>query len=68
MSLHKSGRILLVLYENNMLRFWNLLDGRCNFKKKVGVDPEDDRKVAHKVQKILWEPTNGDIFAIMYEK
>ena len=37
-SLHKSGRMLLVVYDNNMFRLWNLLDGRCQFKRKLGLD------------------------------
>ena len=45
MSLHPTGRVLLVLYENNMLRLWNMLDGRCTFKKKLGLDEEDDKRV-----------------------
>jgi hypothetical protein len=32
----------LALYANGMLRLWNLLDARCNFKKKVGLEDEDE--------------------------
>jgi hypothetical protein len=46
-SLHKSGRMLIVIYDNNMFRLWNLLDGRCIFKRKLGLDPETN-KVVHK--------------------
>ena len=42
-SLHPSGRILLVVYDNNMLRLWNMLDGRCSFKKKLGLNPETEK-------------------------
>ncbi|MCR2129941.1 hypothetical protein NSX24_24360, partial [Salmonella enterica] len=28
------------LYANGMLRLWNLLDARCIFKKKVGIQAE----------------------------
>jgi hypothetical protein len=51
-----------------MLRLWNMLDGRCNFKKKCGLNKEDDKRVAHKIQKVIWEGKFGDTFAIMYEK
>jgi len=27
-----SGKMLLALYGNSMVRLWNLLDGRCTFK------------------------------------
>jgi hypothetical protein len=47
-SLHKSGRLLIVLYENNMFRLWNLLDGRCHFKMKLGLEEDADR-VKYKV-------------------
>ena len=33
----------LALYGNGMLRLWNMLDARCIFKKKLGLDvPESD--------------------------
>ena len=44
-SLHKSGRMLIVVYDNNMFRLWNLLDGRCIFKRKLGLDPETNKVV-----------------------
>jgi protein MAK11 len=66
-SLHKSGRMLIVLYDNNMFRLWNLLDGRCLFKRKLGVDPET-AKVTHKAIGVKWEPTEGKRYAILYEK
>jgi protein MAK11 len=31
-SIHPSGRMALVIYGNNMLRLWNLLDARCVYK------------------------------------
>lgn len=45
--MHDSGRMLLALYANGVLRLWNMLDARCLFKKKVGmsaqnVESEDD--------------------------
>ena len=46
--MHESGRLLLVVYQNNMFRLWNLLDGRCSFKKKLGLN--DEGKVEVKVQ------------------
>ena len=36
--MHSSGRMLLALYANGMLRLWNMLDARCIFKKKIGLD------------------------------
>jgi WD40 repeat protein len=65
--LHKSGRMLIVIYDNNMFRLWNLLDGRCIFKRKLGLDPETN-KVVHKAIQCKWEPTNGLNYAILYEK
>jgi hypothetical protein len=44
LSLHSSGRILLVIYENNMLRLWNMLEGRCTFKKKLGFPDIEELK------------------------
>jgi hypothetical protein len=37
MSLHPSGKMLLALYDNGVLRLWNMMEARCNFKRKVGV-------------------------------
>lgn len=66
-SLHKSGRMLIVLYDNNMFRLWNLLDGRCIFKRKLGLDDETN-KVAHKALQVKWEPEEGNLYSILYEK
>ena len=66
-SLHKSGRMLLVVYGNNMFRLWNLLDGRCLFKRKLGIS-EETEKVAFKALQVRWEPTKGDLYAILYDK
>ena len=43
MSMHKSGRMLLALYANQMVRLWNLLDARCLFKFKAGLVLEDQK-------------------------
>jgi hypothetical protein len=48
-----------------MFRLWNLLDGRCTFKKKLGLDEEDENRIAFKVK---WEPTKGEVYAILYDK
>jgi len=37
MSLHQSGSMLLALYDNGVLRLWNMMEARCNYKKKLGV-------------------------------
>ena len=37
MSLHNSGKILLALYGNGLLRLWNMMEARCKFKRKVGL-------------------------------
>ncbi len=66
-SLHKSGRMLIVVYENNMFRLWNLLEGRCIFKRKLGLDPETN-KVVSKALQVKWEPVKGQHYAILYEK
>ena len=39
--MHASGRMMLALYANGMLRLWNLLDARCNFKRMVGLSAND---------------------------
>ena len=65
-SLHQSGRMLLVIYENNMMRLWNLLDGRCSFKQKKGLD--EDEKVAYRVHSIKWEPEEGLNYALLYDR
>lgn len=41
LSMHKSQRMCLALYQNGMLRLWNMLDARCLFKKKVGLEQEE---------------------------
>ncbi len=50
-----------------MFRLWNLLDGRCLFKRLVGLDSETN-KVAHKAVMVKWEPTLGNHYAILYER
>ena len=42
MSMHPSGKILLVLYANNVLRLWNMMDARCLFKRKMGIVEEKE--------------------------
>jgi len=39
--MHKSGKILLALYANGVLRLWNMMEARCKFKRKVGVIDDD---------------------------
>jgi len=29
--------MLLALYDNGVLRLWNMMEARCNYKKKLGV-------------------------------
>ena len=41
MSLHHSGKMLLALYDNGVLRLWNMMEARCNYKKKMGLIEED---------------------------
>jgi WD40 repeat protein len=59
--------MLLVVYDNNMFRLWNLLDGRCLFKRKLAVD-DDTNKVTHKALQVRWEPKAGHLYAILYDK
>lgn len=42
MSLHHSGKMLLALYNNGVLRLWNMQTARCTFKKKVGLIEEGE--------------------------
>ena len=35
--MHPTGKMLLALYDNGVLRLWNLMDARCHFKRKVGI-------------------------------
>ena len=47
MSIHHSGKMLLALYDNAVLRLWNLMEARCNYKKKMGLleeEADDDKK------------------------
>ena len=44
MSLHPSGKMLLALYDNGVLRLWNMMEARCNFKRKVGVIEEEEEE------------------------
>lgn len=94
MSMHPSGRILLALYANGVLRLWNLMEARCQFKRKVGVleenehnsqdesieeENEEDQEEVEKTIKDLseferkpievkWEPSEGKIFAVLFNK
>ena len=38
--MHESGRMMLALYANSMVRLWNLLDARCLFKFKAGMSAD----------------------------
>ena len=42
LSMHNSGRMLLALYANGMVRLWSMLDARCIFKKKAGIDEDSE--------------------------
>ena len=42
LSMHKSQRMCLALYANGMLRLWNMLDARCTFKKRVGLNESNE--------------------------
>jgi hypothetical protein len=59
--------MLLVVYDNNMFRLWNLLDGRCLFKRKLGLD-EETQKVTHKALMVKWEPSEGHLYSILYDR
>jgi protein MAK11 len=70
LSLHPTGRMLLVLYQNNMMRLWNMLEGRCSFKKKLGIiehDYEDSQRRDEAVM-VKWEPKLGETYAILFDK
>ena len=47
MSLHNSGKILLGLYANGVLRMWNMMEARCKYKRKVNVLTEFDMHSDH---------------------
>jgi hypothetical protein len=38
LSLHPSGKILLALYDNSLLRLWDMTVARCVYKKKLGIE------------------------------
>ena len=40
--MHDSGRMLLALYANQMVRLWNLLDARCLSKFKAGLSGQQE--------------------------
>lgn len=42
MSLHSSGKMLLALYDNGVLRLWNMMTARCTFKKKMGLIDDEE--------------------------
>lgn len=43
LALHNSGKILLALYDNGVLRLWDMTGARCIFKRKLGiVAPEEE--------------------------
>ena len=43
--MHPSGKMILALYQNRVLRLWNLMEARCQFKRKVGLVDEDEEDV-----------------------
>ena len=43
--MHESGRMLLALYANGLIRLWNMLDARCLFKFKAGLSANEDSDV-----------------------
>ena len=46
MSMHNSGRMLLALYANGMVRLWNLLDARCINKRMLGLSADSEESDA----------------------
>ena len=55
LSMHNSQRMCLALYANGMLRLWNMLDARCIFKRKVGleVDESEDEDASHNSENLV---------------
>ena len=41
--MHSSGKMLLALHQNGMLRLWNLMTARCQYKKNMSIIPTDDK-------------------------
>ena len=60
MSLHHSGKILLALYENKVLRLWDMTVARCVFKKKLGELPPTDPEVSEKEDYELLDEEFGE--------
>ena len=60
LSMHSSGRMMLALYQNGMLRLWNLLDARCLFKRKVGLSREQDSEGSDDGEKKAKGGEDGD--------
>lgn len=44
-----------------------MLDGRCSYKKKLGIN-EETNKVHNKVLQVKWEPTQGNVYAVLFDK
>lgn len=44
LSMHPSGKMLLSIYGNSMIRLWDLMTARCVFKRKAGVIDDVDSK------------------------
>ena len=43
------------------------MDGRCSFKKKMGLDEETER-IKYKLLQVRWEPKEGLHYALLYDK
>lgn len=51
----------LALYGNGMLRLWNMLDGRCIFKKKVGIPESDGDGDQKELDEDSYESNNNEL-------
>jgi WD40 repeat protein len=63
-SVHPSGKMALVLYENSMLRLWNLLDGRCVFKTNLAAEEDEEHTYGERKKELSdQEEMNDDPLA-----
>ena len=58
MSLHRSGKLLLAIYQNRVVRLWNLMNARCTFKRKVCLSAEEEDDPNNQAKKA--EDTDDD--------
>mmetsp|Transcript_3720 Transcript_3720/g.3679 ORF Transcript_3720/g.3679 Transcript_3720/m.3679 type:complete len:418 (+) Transcript_3720:15-1268(+) len=70
-SIHPSGKLILSACKDNVLKVWNLVQGRCAFTRRLKAPPVTDGLITAAVpypSSLKWQLPSGDHYMIVTEK